>query len=92
MDTLGPRPAGDADPAPDAPMRVTGLAPDGQGGAAEPDRSGVDGAKVAPDRPDDKDDSDVPWAGIGLAVLVLVTGAFATGWHFGRRWGRLMGW
>ena len=36
--------------------------------------------------------TDPPWAGVGVVVLVLVSGAFATGWHFGRRWGRLMGW
>lgn len=36
--------------------------------------------------------SDPPWAAVGVVVLVLVSGAFATGWHFGRRWGRLMGW
>jgi hypothetical protein len=32
------------------------------------------------------------WSSFGLVVTVLVAGAFATGWHFGRRWGRLMGW
>ena len=43
-------------------------------------------------RAEEKDGSDVPWAGVGVVVLVLVAGAFVTGWHFGRRWGRLMGW
>jgi len=36
--------------------------------------------------------SDPPWAAMGVVVLVAMSGAFATGWHFGRRWGRLMGW
>ena len=31
-------------------------------------------------------------AAMGVVVLALVSGAFATGWHFGRRWGRLVGW
>jgi hypothetical protein len=52
----------------------------------------VDGADVEVDRAAEKDGSDVPWAGVGVVVLVLVAGAFVTGWHFGRRWGRLMGW
>jgi hypothetical protein len=47
---------------------------------------------VVVDRPEEDDDSDLPWAAVGVVVLVLVTGAFASGWHFGRRWGRLMGW
>jgi hypothetical protein len=51
-----------------------------------------DGAAVEVDGPEEKDGSDLPWAGIGVVVLVLVTGAFASGWHLGRRWGRLMGW
>ena len=38
------------------------------------------------------DPSDPPWAGVGVVVLALVVGAFASGWHLGRRWGRLMGW
>jgi hypothetical protein len=42
------------------------------------------------DRPED--DESLPWGAVGVVVLVLVTGAFASGWHFGRRWGRLMGW
>jgi hypothetical protein len=52
----------------------------------------LDRAGIQVDRPDDDDDSDMPWAAVGVVVLVLVTGAFASGWHFGRRWGRLMGW
>jgi hypothetical protein len=86
VDTLGSRPADDAEP---APVRAGG--PDDHvtaGGA----RDGADGANVQLHRRDDKDDSDVPWAGIGVVMLVLVTGAFASGWHLGRRWGRLMGW
>jgi hypothetical protein len=47
---------------------------------------------VEVDRPEEDNGSDVPWAAVGIVVLVLVTGAFASGWHFGRRWGRLMGW
>lgn len=88
MDTLGSRSADDADP---APVRAGGLSPDGQVAAGLALESG-DGGKGQLHRPDDKDDSDVPWAGIGVVVLVLVTGAFASGWHLGRRWGRLMGW
>jgi hypothetical protein len=54
----------------------------------------VDGADVDVEvaRPEQDDGSDLPWAAVGMVVLVLVTGAFASGWHFGRRWGRLMGW
>ena len=66
--------------------------PDPAGGS---DLAGVvDGADVdvAVDRPEEDDGSDLPWAAVGVVVLVLVTGAFASGWHFGRRWGRLMGW
>jgi hypothetical protein len=29
---------------------------------------------------------------MGIAVVVLVTGAFVTGWRLGRSWGRLVGW
>jgi len=36
--------------------------------------------------------TEPPWPAMGLVVLVLVSGAFATGWHFGRRWGRMVGW
>jgi hypothetical protein len=43
-------------------------------------------------RPEDKDGSDLPWAGVGVVVLVLVVGAFATGWRLGRGWSRLTGW
>jgi len=78
MATLGPHAAGDADPVPAG------------GGDLVPD--GGDGVKTDRDRTDRNDDSDLPWAGIGVVVLVLVTGAFASGWHLGRRWGRLMGW
>jgi hypothetical protein len=62
--------------------------------AGAPDTADVlDRAGVEFDRPgDDNDGSDLPWAAVGVVVLVLVTGAFASGWHFGRRWGRLMGW
>ena len=80
MDSFGPHAAGDADPAPGRPA----------GGDLLPD--GGDGIQAERDRTDRNDDSDVPWAGIGVVVLVLVTGAFASGWHLGRRWGRLMGW
>jgi hypothetical protein len=79
MDTIDPRAAGDADPAPDRP--AADLVPDGR-----------DDVKVERDGAGQNDDSDVPWAGIGVVVVVLVAGAFVTGWHFGRRWGRLMGW
>jgi hypothetical protein len=33
-----------------------------------------------------------PWASLGMVLTVLVAGAFATGWHFGRRWTRVLGW
>ena len=36
--------------------------------------------------------TDPPWAGVGAVVVVLVTVAFASGWHLGRKWGRFMGW
>jgi hypothetical protein len=50
-----------------------------------------DGADV--DRPEAAEDgSALPWTGVGAVVLVLVTGAFVSGWVLGRRWGRLMGW
>jgi hypothetical protein len=29
---------------------------------------------------------------VRVAVAVLVVVAFGTGWHFGRRWARLIGW
>jgi hypothetical protein len=48
--------------------------------------------QVGADLPDEDDGSDLPWGAVGVVVFVLVTGAFASGWHFGRRWGRLMGW
>ena len=69
--------------------------PRGPGPAGGSDVGGmVDGADVdvEVDRPEQDDGSDLPWAAVGVVVLVLVTGAFASGWHFGRRWGRLMGW
>ena len=69
--------------------------PRGPGPAGGSDVAGVvDGADVdvEVDRPEQDDGSDLPWAAVGMVVLVLVTGAFASGWHFGRRWGRLMGW
>ena len=78
MATLGSPPA-DSGRAPESPL--AGVAPDDS-----------DGVEVDVDRSEDGDGSDVPWAGIGLMMTVLVTGAFAAGWHFGRRWGRLMGW
>ena len=48
----------------------------------------------APERPDvaGRAGTDAPWAGVGAVVVVLVTVAFASGWHLGRKWGRLMGW
>ena len=50
-----------------------------------------DGADV--DRPEAAEGgSALPWTGVGAVVLVLVTGAFVSGWVLGRRWGRLMGW
>ena len=58
-------------------------------GAGDPEV--VERAGIEVGRPDD-DGSDLPWAAVGVVVLVLVTGAFVSGWHFGRRWGRLMGW
>jgi hypothetical protein len=72
------KPAGGADAASDA--------------ASDAAADTLDGAEVEVDRPKEDDGSDVPWAAVGVVVLVLVTGAFASGWHFGRRWGRLMGW
>jgi hypothetical protein len=36
--------------------------------------------------------STPPWGAFGLVMTVLVAGAFATGWHFGRRWAHVMGW
>ena len=67
--------------------------PRGAGQAGGADVAGVvDGAEVEVAGRQEKDGSDPPWAAIGVVVLVLVTGAFASGWHFGRRWGRLMGW
>jgi hypothetical protein len=36
--------------------------------------------------------TDGKWAAVAMAVVVLVALSFATGWHFGRRWGRMMGW
>ena len=68
---------------------------DPRGGPRPQDVADVaDGADidVQVDRPEQDDGSDLPWAAVGVVVLVLVTGAFASGWHFGRRWGRLMGW
>jgi len=68
---------------------------DPRGGPRPPHAADVaDGADidVQVDRPEQDDGSDLPWAAVGAVVLVLVTGAFASGWHFGRRWGRLMGW
>jgi hypothetical protein len=32
------------------------------------------------------------WGAFGVVLTVLVAGAFGTGWHFGRRWARVMGW
>lgn len=48
----------------------------------------------APGRPEaaGRAASDPPWAGVGVVVVVLVTGAFVSGWRLGRKWGRLMGW
>jgi hypothetical protein len=57
---------------------------------ADVSTDGSDAVEV--DRANQKDDSDLPWAGLGILAVVLVAGAFASGWHFGRRWGRLMGW
>jgi hypothetical protein len=51
-----------------------------------PERSGLPEQSGLPER------SDPPWAGVGVVVLVLVTGAFVTGWQLGRRWSRLVGW
>lgn len=90
MATLGSRPSGDAGP--DGP--AAGRAPDSPAGIAPDGSDGVEAYAGRASSDDGSDDggSDVPWAGIGLLVTVLVTGAFAAGWHFGRRWGRLMGW
>ena len=69
--------------------------PRGPGPAGRSEVAGVaDGADidVRVDRREEDDGSDLPRAAVGVVVLVLVTGAFASGWHFGRRWGRLMGW
>ncbi len=51
-----------------------------------PDGADVDRTEAA------ENGSALPWTGVGAVVLVLVTGAFVTGWVLGRRWGRLMGW
>jgi hypothetical protein len=64
----------------------------GGAGVAGVTADAADAVEVEVGRPEEDDGSDVPWAAVGVVVLVLVTGAFATGWHFGRRWGRLMGW
>ena len=88
MATLGSRPAGDGT-GPDGPSGDASLVPDNPAGIA-PDDS--DGVEVDVDRSQDDDGSGVQWAGFGLLTVVLVAGAFAAGWHFGRRWGRLMGW
>jgi hypothetical protein len=48
-------------------------------------------ARKRPDVPG-RADSDPPWAGVGVVVVVLVTAAFVSGWRLGRKWGRLMGW
>ncbi|HEY7104433.1 MAG TPA: hypothetical protein VH573_22575 [Mycobacteriales bacterium] len=64
----------------------------GAGRVAGADDDLAAGAEVEVHRPDEDDGSDMPWAAVSVLVLVLVTGAFASGWHFGRRWGRLMGW
>jgi hypothetical protein len=63
-----------------------------RGGPRPPDVADGADIGVQVDRPEQDDGSDLPWAAVGVVVLVLVTGAFASGWHFGRRWGRLMGW
>lgn len=73
-----------------SPPADSGRAPEGPFAGVAPGDS--DGVEVDVDRSEDDDGSDVPWAGIGVLMVVLVTGAFAAGWHFGRRWGRLMGW
>jgi hypothetical protein len=39
-----------------------------------------------------KDSTNPPWGAVGMVMMFLVAGAFLTGWHLGRRWGRLMGW
>jgi hypothetical protein len=39
-----------------------------------------------------EESTTAPWATFGMVLTVLVAGAFATGWHFGRRWAHLMGW
>ena len=49
-------------------------------------------AQEGQQKPRTAERSDPPWAAMGVVVLTLVSGAFVTGWHFGRRWGRLMGW
>jgi hypothetical protein len=39
-----------------------------------------------------QESSTAPWPAFGMIMTVLVAGAFATGWHFGRRWAHVMGW
>ena len=39
-----------------------------------------------------EESTTAPWGAFGMILTVLVVGAFVTGWHFGRRWGRVMGW
>jgi hypothetical protein len=33
-----------------------------------------------------------PRHSFGMLLTVLVVGAFATGWHYGRRWVQVIGW
>ena len=46
---------------------------------------------IRPD-PAAKESTSAPWGAFGVVVTVLVVGAFVSGFHFGRRWVRVMGW
>ena len=50
--------------------------------------------EAAPTRrePAAEESTTAPWGAFGMVLTVLVGAAFVTGWHFGRRWGRVMGW
>jgi len=48
--------------------------------------------EVSRREPAGKESTSAPWAAVGTVTMVLVVGAFVSGWHFGRRWGRLIGW
>ncbi|MFL6130061.1 MAG: hypothetical protein ACJ73E_13485 [Mycobacteriales bacterium] len=49
-------------------------------------------AELSRREPPAKESASLPWSAVGMMTIVLVAGAFVTGWHFGRRWGRMVGW